>query len=386
MRALLERFLLSFTPSHRLLLAIFASAPMFVIFVVALQWGLNSDEVRPGLNVPVARALQVLFASAAAIELVVAVRIWPQRDQPHALPRSTTLVCLVIGQAFATQTVVSGPITDAAPLVLIGVLAVGLLLFDRAPVRVSYITTIVYLTVYDQGVIQQWWPYAPLWREGSYHGRDPAWWLSTWKQFVFLAGGIVLIGLLLALFEYLDALHVQLKRLSYTDGLTGLANRRHFMEALDAESARQHRIGRPLCLVIMDVDHFKRVNDEHGHDVGDEVLRGIAEVLMGCVRSPTDLACRLGGEEFALLLPDTDLAQAQAVCQRLRETLAARLFGPASQPFRVTVSMGVADCGGGRPEPCLQVADRLLYRAKAAGRDRICVADKVADKALAEAV
>lgn len=374
MRAVLERFLLSFTPSHRLLLAIFASAPVFLIVAVALQWGLTSEEVRPHLQVPVARGLQLAYCLAALIEVVVAVRIWPQRDQPHALPRLTTLVCLVIGMTFTTQTVVSGPITDASPLVLIGVLAVGLLLFERGPVLLSYLLTIAYLSIYDFGVVMQWWRYAPIWGDGLFLGREPVWWLSTWRQFVFLAGSIVLIGLLLALFEHLDALHAQLKRLSYTDALTGLANRRQFMEVLETEAARQHRVGRPLCLVMMDVDHFKRVNDEHGHDVGDQVLRGIAEVLMACVRSPTDLPCRMGGEEFALVLPDTDLVQAQAACERLREALAARQFGPAEQPFRVTVSMGVVACRGAHTEPCLRAADQLLYRAKAAGRDRICAA------------
>lgn len=161
----------------------------------------------------------------------------------------------------------------------------------------------------------------------------------------------------------------ELKRLAASDPLTGLANRRAFDQALAHEHARLRRASPALALVMCDLDHFKRVNDRYGHDVGDRVLARFARVLRDCARE-TDLPARLGGEEFAVLLPDTDLDAAGVFAERLRLALHAADWPTAEG---VTASLGVAAlCDAEAPTEALyRAADEALYAAKGAGRDRV---------------
>ena len=169
--------------------------------------------------------------------------------------------------------------------------------------------------------------------------------------------------------------HEEIYQLATHDALTGMYNRRHFMEALEREIARAHRHQRALALCIVDVDLFKPVNDTWGHIAGDEVLRGIAGILRAHVRDE-DIAGRIGGEEFAVLLTEGDLSAAIALAERLRGAVAAAHFAPGGAPQRLTVSVGVAslaDSDGSRSS-LLAKADAALYRAKREGRDRVRVA------------
>lgn len=164
-----------------------------------------------------------------------------------------------------------------------------------------------------------------------------------------------------------------LEKLALTDALTGLANRRAFLDALEAEVARVARHERPASLLFLDLDEFKRVNDAHGHAVGDEVLAGFSRVLnRGCRRG--DLAARIGGEEFAVLLPMTSRVAAALVAERIRRATEAFPLGQ-SVDVALTVSIGVASTEDS-PKPLeaavlLGRADEALYRAKAGGRNRV---------------
>ncbi|AKS43184.1 diguanylate cyclase [Wenzhouxiangella marina] len=170
---------------------------------------------------------------------------------------------------------------------------------------------------------------------------------------------------------YLAKLHEHVIR----DELTGLHNRRHLMAGLDDELARRRqRMDSPLSLAILDVDHFKAINDRAGHLVGDEVLRQLARLLEGAVRE-TDLLARIGGEEFAVLMPDSGLAPARSICERLRSAVERAEFAVAagSGIGTVTVSIGLAEWGAGMNEASdlLRAADAELYRAKREGRNRV---------------
>jgi diguanylate cyclase (GGDEF)-like protein/PAS domain S-box-containing protein len=177
---------------------------------------------------------------------------------------------------------------------------------------------------------------------------------------------------------YAQALRVsnrQLAELSQTDGLTGLANRRHFDRRLQEEWQRSARHGVPLALLMIDVDHFKRYNDCHGHLSGDDCLRAVAQALLGCARRSTDLVARYGGEEFAMLMPHATIEEAQAQAQRCIDTLAVAALAHGDSPVApvVTLSIGVAHIEPGfdatlSPTRLLQQADLALYRAKHAGR------------------
>jgi diguanylate cyclase (GGDEF)-like protein/PAS domain S-box-containing protein len=173
-------------------------------------------------------------------------------------------------------------------------------------------------------------------------------------------------------------LEEQLRALATCDSLTGAANRRHFVEVAQRERERALRSGSPLSLCLFDADHFKNINDNHGHVAGDHVLAAIVQAANGALRK-SDVLGRLGGEEFAILLPDTELAGALIVAERVRDAVAGCEVqsgetgeAGALPPIRVTISLGVAQLRGSEPlEALLKRADRALYAAKDAGRDRV---------------
>jgi diguanylate cyclase (GGDEF)-like protein len=161
-----------------------------------------------------------------------------------------------------------------------------------------------------------------------------------------------------------------------TDALTGLANRRSFDDELALEWRRAERVGDSLALLLIDLDNFKSINDGHGHQAGDAVLRRVAAILESGARQ-VDLAARYGGEEFALLAPETDLVGATKLAERLRADLeAARVEVPSGSEVSVTASIGVAVKGGlTRAEQLVASADGALYEAKRNGKNRVVTAD-----------
>lgn len=167
-----------------------------------------------------------------------------------------------------------------------------------------------------------------------------------------------------------------LSRQALTDTLTGLGNRRYFQQRLASEAARTSRSGEPFALMMIDMDHFKKVNDTFGHPVGDRVLQAVAGVLRHGVRR-SDVACRLGGEEFVLLLPGTTAASAGFLAEKLRRRISDACRGILPSNWPVTVSIGVswtARGGAVDAERLVWEADRALYSAKGEGRDRIAFA------------
>ena len=182
-----------------------------------------------------------------------------------------------------------------------------------------------------------------------------------------------------ALNQRLDELNAELSRLSETDALTGLANRRHFDRRLADEVSRASRHGGSLALLMLDVDHFKRYNDRHGHPAGDACLARVAEVLRATARRPSDLVARFGGEEFAVLLPQHTPAEALALAERCVAALDAAALPHGDSPVapHVTLSIGAAHVQAPgsdfKPAELLRRADAALYLAKQAGRHRVVV-------------
>jgi len=172
-----------------------------------------------------------------------------------------------------------------------------------------------------------------------------------------------------------DVKEVQNKmaEMSIRDDLTGAYNRRYFMEALEREVSKATRYGNELVLCMLDLDHFKEVNDTYGHPAGDMVLREIGKMLKECVRQ-SDLICRYGGEEFAVILPSTQLEKARIVCERFRGIVKQHQFQYSSYHINITVSIGVAPFNHSIPESLndfIAKADEALYQAKAEGRNRV---------------
>jgi len=171
-------------------------------------------------------------------------------------------------------------------------------------------------------------------------------------------------------------LFTQAEQLATTDALTGLANRRHFFTTALRGLALAHRQHSPLAAAMLDIDHFKQVNDVHGHHVGDQVIRAVARRLAHGART-TDILGRYGGEEFALILPDTGTDGAAILAERLRAAVADRPIDTDAGPLTVTVSIGVAQQTAEHTdvETLLSVADAALYRAKRAGRNQVVAAE-----------
>ncbi len=180
-------------------------------------------------------------------------------------------------------------------------------------------------------------------------------------------GAVVMLGVVRDITERKRE-QAAIHRLAATDGLTGLVNRRELESLLDQELVRARRHGSPLSLIMYDLDHFKTVNDTHGHEVGDQVLREVTDLVRRSIRA-TDVEGRWGGEEFVILMPQTDLNAARGVAEKLRLTIAGHRFGRAG---RVTASFGVAELGAqdGR-ESLLRRVDEGLYEAKRGGRNEV---------------
>ena len=172
-------------------------------------------------------------------------------------------------------------------------------------------------------------------------------------------------------------LEEELRRQAHVDYLTGIYNRRHFMERAEQELSRAHRYAKPLSMLMLDIDHFKLINDRYGHKVGDTVLKAVADLSQATFRD-VDIVGRLGGEEFAALLPETDQPAALEAAERLRATIAnARIPLPGAPPVSFSVSIGVSsmDSPEDNIDALLQRADKALYKAKDSGRNRVCGRD-----------
>jgi len=164
----------------------------------------------------------------------------------------------------------------------------------------------------------------------------------------------------------------KMAELSIRDALTGLYNRRHFEDVLKREISRSRRYDHTLALCMMDLDHFKRINDRFGHPAGDTALCEFAELVQGLVRA-SDIVCRYGGEEFAVILPETEVSVAAGVCERFRQALDARTICHENRIFQLTVSIGLAAFAGNGTDAAalVQMADDALYAAKSKGRNQV---------------
>lgn len=207
--------------------------------------------------------------------------------------------------------------------------------------------------------------------------------ITVWLSFI----GGYFASLRRTLAERKDALAqalAQVRELSERDELTGAHNRRHLLRTLDRESARAERFNAPFSVAIIDLDHFKRFNDQHGHQVGDEILRGFSDLVRGTARELDVLARqdvddtfgRYGGEEFLLVMPHTAGAGATLCLDRIRAAVETHAFATHAGPLQATFSAGVAEYRPGEPAADLLArADAALYGAKTAGRNRVMLAD-----------
>ncbi len=169
--------------------------------------------------------------------------------------------------------------------------------------------------------------------------------------------------------------HEEIYRLMTVDGLTQVYNRRYFEDALEREIQRSRRYGHRFSLVLLDIDHFKQINDRYGHQAGDTVLRKLGGLIQNKVRT-NDLVARIGGEEFALILPEAHLGGGHSLAEKLRRAVEQETFRHEHEVVPVTISLGLAEfsptLAGDNADLLIKRADTQLYAAKKAGRNRVC--------------
>jgi diguanylate cyclase (GGDEF)-like protein len=296
---------------------------------------------------------------------------WCMRDNKRPLSWLVQLTVLPTGWGMLLLTVGHGQKDTTMCMLLLSEFVLMRSLFPLRQLKCLLVGSLLILLGSEWLTMRNWMPYAPMLAEPLYRGYGMSWWWSLWSRTLYLCAALPLSGWFFFLASTLHRNRLALENVARTDLLTGLTNRREFMDRLERESHRHARSLRPLSIVMCDVDHFKRINDSHGHPAGDEVLARIGAILRTSTRAQIDAAARYGGEEFVLLLPETDLHGARMVAEKITAALRQETFRADGQTFKVTLSAGVAEVVHGDTNWALKVADDNLYQAKQAGRDHI---------------
>ncbi len=315
---------------------------------------------RSGVDMDAAFRLRSVWSAAMAAAIVISLF-------RRARPLLPWLVWFAGGCVGAWMLTVMMAITPAGgDKHLVGLMMLFLSIVAMAPGRAAALWTVGSLTVIPNLVM--------------IHYGFPL------ERFTEANSFLVMAAILAAAISYLldssyrraFALECEMKRQATTDALTGLANRHFFLNEARREIARMQRDGAPLSLILVDIDHFKKINDAWGHDVGDRALCAVAAALADCVRAP-DVVARLGGEEFVVLAPGTALANAKTLAERIRGTVAQLPMKEGDIPIPITVSLGCAVVAAGEAavDGALKRADRALYAAKDAGRNQVRAADDI---------
>ncbi len=302
----------------------------------------------------------LLIASGIAVR-----KRWPDHPvQVHAVIQGYAVTTFLF-------TYLTGPFNAAGWIAFIGGAIVGLILFSRTVVGLGILTWVIGMAGFAYLAETGALPYAPVARAASAGPHVDMWWLVR-NGVIAFALCILILPLCAYIISSWRDRERQLEQLSRTDALTGTLNRGHLMELFDHELRQARRYHRPLSCVMIDLDHFKQINDEHGHLVGDDVLVGAADAIRRSLRG-SDVVGRYGGEEFVVMLPNTAEDGAIEVAERCRRTIANVRVGDIG----VSASFGVATYTGGDVDDLddlLRTADEALYRAKQSGRNRVATA------------
>ncbi|HVK98518.1 MAG TPA: GGDEF domain-containing protein [Dongiaceae bacterium] len=359
--------------------------PLFLLFLV-MPWIAQTDPAWHNIyNHDLLSFVQIMLGLVLAGQLVVAAIAWQQRHDGRDLPQLSLFAVVTVFAGVITLSMGYGYKDSPLMLLCLGMVILVRTLFKPAVYKAVFVGMGMLFVCSEIAFWTKAFPYAPLLQTPIFVGEQLTPWWAFWLRVVYSMIAIPMVALFFLFAHLMEREKQMLEQLVRTDSLTGLANRREFMQRFEMELHRHERKGKPLSLLLMDVDHFKRINDSHGHPAGDRVLEGLGALLQSSLRRNVDLAARFGGEEFVVLLPETALAQARAVAENLLRRLEAEGFYSAQGPFQVTMSCGVVQVSGTDDELALRVADENLYAAKQAGRNRV-VASMAAQKRELEAV
>ncbi|HEX6592909.1 MAG TPA: GGDEF domain-containing protein [Moraxellaceae bacterium] len=367
---------LDWCPVDKAVLCILITIPMLVSWEVWRQFMLASPLLQY-VNAGMLRSYGAVFQGVillslalSAVGLLLRRQAAAQRFFPFLALQFYALSLCYFGYLIGSLSVATGLVMAGGPLV-------GFILFPRRTVYPALLAAIGVIAAVSYAGATGALPYAPLFATAMPHSPEAGkvWFYSMVYFSVPQLVSIVLLGDFVMRRWHRRELEV--RHLSLTDALTGVRNRRSIMEFLAQEVARSRRAGAPLSVVMVDLDHFKHINDRWGHTTGDRALKAAAHVLMEAVRT-TDGVGRYGGEEFMLVLTDTDRDGAHVLAERCRRML-EQVVVPAEngEQLHVTASLGLY-CNIKDPgldaDSLIRFADDALYRAKDSGRNRVVLA------------
>lgn len=300
---------------------------------------------------------------------ILLVYCWRNRHDERERPELTLWISMTLLVTTTLLGIGYGYKDSPTTLLWLGFLFLCRALFGRAAIVPGFIVSLALALLNEVAMSLNIVPYALLLNTPIFVAQPLTPWWDIWLRVLYNMTAIPLSALFFLLFHILEREKQEMEYLVRTDTLTGLANRRTFMTRLEAESHRHARSQRPLCLMMCDVDHFKKVNDTWGHPAGDAVLAYLGKVMAASTREAIDVAARFGGEEFVILFPETDLHQARYFAEQINTQLREHQFEVEGKKFSVTQSVGIAQVNDGDGELALRVADENLYRAKNGGRN-----------------
>jgi len=345
--------------------------PLFFVFILMPFLAMANTEYQYVYNWNVVPFTQVVVLMSSLVLCGIAVFSWSRRTSNDDYPWLSLFTVAVMFMAVTALSISYG--YKDSPLML---LCLGMVLLTRALFKpevykpISVVMLLLFVCI-EIGFWTSSFPYAPMLKSPIFVGEALDSWWAFWLRIIYGMIALPMLVFFFVLGHFMDREKNELERLVVTDSLTGISNRSHFMAQLDMESRRHVRKQQSMCVLMCDVDHFKRVNDSWGHPAGDEVLRAVGRILQQCTRSSGDQVARFGGEEFVVLLPATKLKQAEKVAEKIRRYLSHHIFGSGDDSFQVTMSIGIVQVNDGDGERALKVADDNLYRAKGAGRDQV---------------
>lgn len=359
------------------LIACVASFIAFLGFWAVHAWAQANPEGGRQYDAVVLDLVQVGLLGAMGLCGVLGYFFWRVLRTGIERPWLSTALTVALSLSYTLLGIAYGFYTTPMSFVIMGVLAFGLVFFDRRAVLSGFGASVSLFVGYEWLMSMGWIDYAPLLSRHMFDGDSTtlAWWWGIHLRVILYVAFFAFFALLMFQMDQLEAQRAALERLSTTDPMTGVANRRRFGERLDEEIMRRARSGRAFSVLLCDADFFKKVNDTYGHHAGDEVIRHIATLLNRNVRLDIDLVGRLGGEEFGVLLPETPAERAVEVAQRVLAQMRQHEFCVEGRCFRVTLSIGVCEATEGSGEEALRIADARLYLAKSGGRDRVVAVD-----------
>lgn len=353
------------------LVVVLLPLPLFGLFLVMPVIAQSSEQWRHIYQQERVSFSQIVLVMVISAQLLIARRAWQLRNVDRDLPALSLFSVFTVFSAVIVLSLGYGYKDSPLMLLCVGMLILVRALFKPVIYKAVFIAMGILFVISEVAFWTRAIPYAPLLQQPIFLGDQISDWWAFWLRIIYSGIALPMVMLFFLIAHIMSQEQKELEALVRTDALTGLFNRRAFLEKFELEMLRHIRKHQPLSLLMLDVDHFKKINDSYGHPAGDTVLEALGQILDDSCRRRNDMAARFGGEEFVVLLPDTELTQATRIAEHIAWQLRTQEFGKGDKRFTATVSIGVVQLDRGSVDDALRCADNNLYVAKSRGRDQV---------------